>query len=160
MARSGQTVVFSGLIQESKRHFERGTPILSDLPYVGPLFKFEGDEAERTELLMFLTPYLVSDDLDLQAQNQDEMDRMHWCLCDVAEVYGNPDYDTFDAPEGTPVDTFYPDSDPVGLKPQKVRPTVEAPQPGFETDPPANVQRDTDRNPATRPASYSSTQQK
>ncbi len=149
MARSGQTVVFSGLIQESKVHVERGAPILSDLPYVGPLFKFEQDSAQRRELLMFLTPYIVSDDINLQAQNHDEMNRMHWCLSDVAEVYGNPDYETFD--QAGSVDTFYPDADPSGMTPVQIKPTADAPQPVFESDPSESQ----DQKDRTRPASYS-----
>ena len=47
MARHGQTVVFAGLIQETKLHVERGAPIISDLPVIGPLFKFETDEVSR-----------------------------------------------------------------------------------------------------------------
>jgi type II secretory pathway component GspD/PulD (secretin) len=93
LSRSGQTIVFSGLIQESKQHAERGAPILSDLPVIGPLFKFETDQASRSELLIIMTPYLVDTEEAIEAQNRDEMERMHWCLCDVAEVYGNTDFD-------------------------------------------------------------------
>lgn len=159
MARSGQTVVFSGLIQETKVHVERGAPILSDLPYVGPLFKFEQDAARRTELLMFLTPEIVSDDISLQAQNKDEMGRMHWCLSDVAEVYGNPDYETYDQADSG-VDTFYPDADPAGMNPQDLRPTQEAPQPNFESGVPQANRANPSGGPAPRPVSYSPARQK
>ena len=117
MARSGQTVVFSGLIQEEKAHTQRGTPILSDLPVIGPLFKFESDSASRSELLIIMTPYLITDDHSLDVQNFDEMDRMHWCLSDVAEVYGNTNYDGYQGIK-TAVETYYPDLDPAGLNPQ------------------------------------------
>ncbi|MFK7769197.1 MAG: secretin N-terminal domain-containing protein [Mariniblastus sp.] len=133
MARSGQTVVFSGLIQEEKAHTERGAPILSDLPIIGPLFKFESDASRRSELLIILTPYLVDSDSDIDLQNQDEMDRMHWCRCDVAEVYGNTDYDGYQGDESA-VQTFYPDADPMGSRPQIMNGSqmIDAPQPGFE----------------------------
>ena len=108
MARSGQTVVFSGLIQETKSHSETGIPILSDIPVLGPLFKFEEDMAERSELMIIMTPYLVDGDEEIEIQNQDEMDRMHWCLCDVAEVYGKTDYNGYQPQEGA-VETIYPD---------------------------------------------------
>ena len=109
MARSGQTVVFSGLIQESKSHTETGIPILSDIPVLGSLFKFENDTAQRSELMIIMTPYLVDgDEEELEIQNQDEMDRMHWCLCDVAEVYGKTDYNGYRPEEGA-VQTIYPD---------------------------------------------------
>lgn len=116
MAKSGQTVVFSGLVQEEKTHVERGIPILSDLPVVGPLFKFETDSASRSELLIIMTPYLVDDEHTIEKQNRDEIDRMHWCLCDVAEVYGNTDYDGGETTRTEP-DTYYPDFDPRGAYP-------------------------------------------
>lgn len=108
MARSGQTVVFSGLIQETKSHIETGIPILADLPLVGPLFKFESDNAQRSELMIIMTPYLIDGDEEIEIQNQDEMDRMHWCLCDVAEVYGKTDYNGYRPEEGA-LETIYPD---------------------------------------------------
>ncbi len=108
MARSGQTVAFTGLIQESKGHSEVGIPVLSDLPLVGPLFKFESDTAQRTELLIILTPYIVDGEEEVEIQNQDEMERMHWCLCDVAEVYGKTDYNGYEYQDEA-VETIYPD---------------------------------------------------
>lgn len=111
ISRSGQTIVFSGLIQETKEHSERGTPILSDLPVIGPLFKFESDQASRQELLIFLTPTLVDTDGAVAMENQDEMERMHWCLCDVAEVYGNTDFDPVHA-DMDATRTIYPGEQP------------------------------------------------
>lgn len=108
MARSGQTVVFSGLIQETKSNTENGVPILSDIPVLGPLFKFERDTAQRTELMIIMTPYLVDSDEEIEVQNQDEIDRMHWCLCDVAEIYGKTDYNGYRPEEGA-YQTIYPD---------------------------------------------------
>ena len=73
-ARSGQTVVLSGLITEEKVHSERGAPIISDLPLIGPLFKFESDTSSRSELLIIMTPTLITDDNDLTNLNHDAMD--------------------------------------------------------------------------------------
>lgn len=125
MARSGQTVVFSGLIQETKSHIETGVPILSDIPVLGPLFKFESDNAQRSELMIIMTPYLVDGDEEIEIQNQDEMDRMHWCLCDVAEVYGKTDYNGYRPEEGA-VETIYPDQgfQPVNTESYPVSPNM------------------------------------
>ena len=108
MSRSGQTTVFSGLIQETKTNINRGAPILSDLPIIGPLFKFESDQAARSELLIIMTPYLIDTDEAIDRQNQDEMERMNWCICDVAEVYGNTDFDPIHANIESST-TVYPD---------------------------------------------------
>ncbi|MEM9942557.1 MAG: secretin N-terminal domain-containing protein [Planctomycetota bacterium] len=116
MARSGQTVVFSGLIQEDKRHAERGAPFLSDLPVIGPLFKFEADSSERTELLIIMTPYLVTDEADIALLNQDEADRMHWCECDVAEIYGTSESTSHWNTEAA-TEIYRPVADPTGMQP-------------------------------------------
>jgi general secretion pathway protein D len=151
MARSGQTVVFSGLIEERKVHRKRGAPIISDLPWVGPLFSFEQDIAERKELLIIMTPYLIDDEHDINTQNQDEMDRMHWCLCDVAEVYGNTDYHGFQGNEPG-IETIYPDADPSGLRGDplfrvidEATPPVPT-QPRFETEIPQTQTRPMSRS--------------
>ena len=112
-ARSGQTVVFSGLISESKTHEERGIPIISDLPVIGPLFKFESDVASRSELLIIMTPTLVTNDSDLTAVNNESFSRMHWCEADVREVFGNTGYSP-GIEDGQPIETYYPDADPSG----------------------------------------------
>ena len=141
MARSGQTVVFSGLIQEGKTHVERGAPILSDLPVIGPLFKFESDEAVRSELLILMTPTLVTDDGDIEAANYEEMDRIHWCESDVAEIYGNTQYGGFQGDTGA-IETFYPDADPTGNNPinfQQNGQFIDAPQAGYEVAPEATI---------------------
>lgn len=115
MGRSGQTIVFSGLIQETKSSTNRGIPILSGLPVVGPLFGFESNEATRSELLIIMTPYIVTDDETLRQQNAEEMDRMHWCMCDVTELYGSTGYDGNQSFSTTA--TYYPDLDPSGMNP-------------------------------------------
>ena len=148
MARSGQTVVFSGLIQEEKTHVMRGAPIISDLPVVGPLFKYEADRAVRSELMIIMTPYLVTDDEDLMAHNQDEMERMHWCLCDVAEVYGNTDFGSVEGIQSQ-VQTVYPDADPTGSQivvggPQSQPPIADQPT---QSAPPAQPAAGTAQKP-------------
>ena len=125
-ARSGQTVVFSGLITEEKVHAERGAPIISDLPLIGPLFKFESDTSSRQELLIIMTPTLVTDDSDLTNLNHDAVDRMHWCMSDVADVYGSIDSGA-GVEVGDAVETVYPDADPTGL----LQPVIQNPGQGF-----------------------------
>ncbi|MFT5299343.1 MAG: general secretion pathway protein D, partial [Mariniblastus sp.] len=150
MARSGQTVVFSGLIQEEKTHTERGVPILSDLPFVGPLFKFESDSASRTELMIMLTPYLVEDEQDMATHNQDDFDRMHWCLDDVQEVYGSTNHQGYQGTEAG-VRTIYPDGGTGG----PVYEVIDAPQPGFEAIPPqSQMNLPATQNGGVQPASF------
>lgn len=131
MARSGQSIAFTGLITTEKNQTRRTVPILGDLPVVGPLFGYESESCRRTELLIVMTPYLIDSDDKVDMVNQAEMDRMNWCLCDVNQVFGGvktaEDAD-FDNPAPT---IYYPDSDPFGLQP-KNNPAYRVLEGGFE----------------------------
>ena len=74
-----------------------------------------------------MTPYLVDGDEEVEIQNQDEMDRMHWCLCDVAEVYGKTDYNGYEYQDEA-VETIYPDQ---GFASVESFENVESYQPSF-----------------------------
>jgi general secretion pathway protein D len=56
---SGQTLALGGLIREVTSDGRSGLPILSDLPYVGPLFGTTTNDSRRTELLVMLTPRVI-----------------------------------------------------------------------------------------------------
>lgn len=57
----GQTVVIGGLVQNSFVNNENGIPFLRDIPYVGKyLFGSTSRSEKRSELLVFLTPYVFT----------------------------------------------------------------------------------------------------
>jgi type II secretory pathway component GspD/PulD (secretin) len=60
--RDGATVVMGGLIQDSTSSTHRKIPLLGDLPLLGRAFTGEYSTAERTDLVIFLTPRVIQDD--------------------------------------------------------------------------------------------------
>ena len=56
---SGQTMVIGGLISEKTSTVKRGIPLLGDIPYLGLLFSNFKQEKKKTELVIFLTPYVL-----------------------------------------------------------------------------------------------------
>lgn len=68
--RDGQTVVIAGLIGESRQTSDQGIPLLKDIPWLGALFKRQSTTRQRTELAIFVTPYLVRTDADADAIRQ------------------------------------------------------------------------------------------
>ena len=62
----GQTIVLGGLIQDTSNDAETRVPFLSNLPLLGGLFKQTGVRSNKTNLLIFLTPHIIStrDDVD------------------------------------------------------------------------------------------------
>jgi general secretion pathway protein D len=88
-AYSGQTVVFGGLIQKTRQNTSRRVPYLADIPLLGLMFKFDREVERRSELLVVMTPQLVTGEEDLEYIKQVESSRMSWCLADVVEMNGD-----------------------------------------------------------------------
>ena len=63
IVENGGTVVIGGFARESDNQGETRVPVLGDLPYVGNLFKTKSKILSRSELLIFITPRIVSDAL-------------------------------------------------------------------------------------------------
>lgn len=60
---NGGTVVIGGFARDSEISSEERVPLLGDLPYVGFLFKAKSRVQNRSELLVFITPRIVTDSL-------------------------------------------------------------------------------------------------
>lgn len=67
VVRDGQTVVIGGLIGQSNEVIESGVPFLRDLPLLGLAFKRQARSRARTELAIFITPYIIRSDADADA---------------------------------------------------------------------------------------------
>jgi len=59
--RDGQTLILSGIIQESDRSTVSKLPILGDLPLIGSLFRKTNRTNERREVIVLLTPQVMDD---------------------------------------------------------------------------------------------------
>jgi general secretion pathway protein D len=55
----GQTVVLGGLIREELVTMRDKIPFLGDIPILGRLFRSEGQQSRKTNLLIFVTARLV-----------------------------------------------------------------------------------------------------
>jgi general secretion pathway protein D len=55
-----QTIVLGGLIREDWTHTQQGIPGLKRVPLLGPLFGSEGKKSEKTELLVLITPHIIT----------------------------------------------------------------------------------------------------
>ncbi len=60
LIKSGQTVVIGGLHRQDILKQENKIPLLGDLPLLGGLFRFEGERVINSELVVFITPRLVT----------------------------------------------------------------------------------------------------
>lgn len=88
-ATSGQTVVLGGLITKSKSAVHRRVPLLSDIPVLGNLFRYDSEIDDKNELLIIMTPHIVKNERDLDRIKQMEAARIDWCLTDVVKIHGD-----------------------------------------------------------------------
>jgi general secretion pathway protein D len=53
--------VIGGLIQDTKNETKSGIPLLSKIPILGAIFGYQTYEMGRTELILMMTPHVISD---------------------------------------------------------------------------------------------------
>ncbi|HRP69576.1 MAG TPA: secretin N-terminal domain-containing protein, partial [Turneriella sp.] len=58
--QDGQTIVIGGLVSSDRRTEMKKVPILGDLPLLGYLFKRTGTTNKRNNLLVFITPHVLT----------------------------------------------------------------------------------------------------
>ena len=66
LVENGGTVVIGGIYTQNERTDINKVPLLGDIPVLGNLFKSTSKINNRTELLVFLTPRVLSDQLSLK----------------------------------------------------------------------------------------------
>lgn len=66
LVENGGTVVIGGIYTQDERNITTRVPVLGDLPYVGFLFKHNEKKDNKTELLVFITPKIISESLSMR----------------------------------------------------------------------------------------------
>ncbi len=70
----GQIIVLGGLIQDSINETRQKVPLLGDIPLLGTLFRYETREHTKTNLMVFIRPYILRSAADAQGFTQDRYD--------------------------------------------------------------------------------------
>jgi len=61
MVRDGCTMVIGGLIRENIKTTSTQIPVVGSLPLVGPAFRQRKEEMEKSEIIILITPHIVSE---------------------------------------------------------------------------------------------------
>jgi len=64
----GETVMLSGLVKSDMAKDVSKVPLLGEIPVIGELFKSRSFRENRTELAIFITPFVVSGDAASEAE--------------------------------------------------------------------------------------------
>ena len=66
LVENGGTVVIGGIYEQSDREDETKVPLLGDIPFLGSLFKQKTRTANKSELLVFITPKMLTNGAPLR----------------------------------------------------------------------------------------------
>ncbi|AVE72481.1 DNA uptake porin HofQ [Enterobacter hormaechei] len=58
--KSGETLALGGIFSQKNKTGRDSVPVLGNIPWLGQLFRHDGKDNERLELVVFITPRLVS----------------------------------------------------------------------------------------------------
>ena len=90
IARSGQTVVIGGLLEDRETGSVSKVPLLGDIPLLGALFRSSGTDTTKTELLIFLTPTVAATDKELLAISEEKKEESEL----IRETYGLDEFES------------------------------------------------------------------
>ncbi len=94
----GHTMVIGGIVRDDQRSNSDKIPYLGDFPLLGFLFRNGKDQDQRTNLYIFLTPHIVSDDFatldDLSFKKKKEMETLNGKIYLVDEDWDRDNADT------------------------------------------------------------------
>ncbi|MCX7919232.1 MAG: secretin and TonB N-terminal domain-containing protein [bacterium] len=76
LVKDGETVVIGGLRKNNELTKENKIPVLGDIPFLGNAFKSKSTTVSRSELMLFVTPYIVKESTPLTAEEKINYDRI------------------------------------------------------------------------------------
>ena len=76
VVKDRQSVIIGGLMKDNISNIDAKIPVLGDIPILGYLFKSSKKKVEKTNLMIFLTPYIVKDASDLEEITRMSNERM------------------------------------------------------------------------------------
>jgi type II secretion system protein D len=76
IVRDGQTVVVSGILRTQDQDTDRKVPLLGDIPLVGNIFKSTEKRKSKTELVAFVTPYVINNTSESDELNAKDRERL------------------------------------------------------------------------------------
>jgi type II secretory pathway component GspD/PulD (secretin) len=103
LVRDGSTIVIGGLRKEQKVSSKQQTPILGSIPFLGRLFSVRSDSTENSELLIILTPRIITGDTLVSSAGRKNPGQVNF--------KGMKDYDkplTLDMAKSLPSEVFIP----------------------------------------------------
>ncbi len=74
--KDGQTIVIGGLISEDNSNVVKKVPLLGSIPLLGKLFSYKSKSNEKTELLIFVTPHIISPEGEKESDKRERQEKI------------------------------------------------------------------------------------
>ncbi len=71
--KNGQTIMLGGILSQKDQTIQRKLPLLGDIPLIGGLFGHEETTSSNSELIVFITPYVVDELANMLPEAEQEM---------------------------------------------------------------------------------------
>jgi len=71
-----QGIVIGGIMKEKKTKDYQGIPLLSSIPILGSLFRYTVDTSKKTELIILLTPHVITNSSESDQLTLEFMDKL------------------------------------------------------------------------------------
>lgn len=67
--RSGETIILGGLVENNNTENKNGIPFLNKIPFLGFLFGSASDTGKRSEIVVFITPYVLDSPEEIETES-------------------------------------------------------------------------------------------
>jgi general secretion pathway protein D len=130
LVEDGNIVVLGGLIEDKTDNSKSSVPILGSIPLIGEFFKYESRKRTKTNLLVFLRPYVVRDEATSSALAMDRYDYIRGQVAGstLADSFMFRDLQSKQLPEKPPIP-------PAIKRAQEAAPASDATTPPAQTAP-------------------------
>ena len=88
MIKDNQTIVIGGLMGDSSTSSNYQVPLLGDLPLLGWLFKTKGQQREKTNLYIFITPHIIETVAEAEVVKEIKREQIETFEGGVIKSYG------------------------------------------------------------------------
>lgn len=75
--RHAETIVLGGLVRRSDENKRSGVPILGDIPILGRLFSYKSSGEQRSEVVVFITPYVLETPAEIEERTRQHKEAFH-----------------------------------------------------------------------------------
>jgi general secretion pathway protein D len=89
IVNDGETILLGGILFQKDSQIRRKVPLLGDIPVAGALFSHEETLQTNSELLAFITPYVIDDKISEEAARQaaEPVQKMEAIIAEFKELF-------------------------------------------------------------------------